>query len=501
MDRLNDDELTVLLFCDRGTKGLGGPTRADDVTDGIDHDYVSFALNVGDPPDTDLGGGTYGFGKAVFFSLSRAWSILVHTHCVAETGVESRMIGMALGSGFSRDGLQYTGRHWWGVQSEEIVRPLLGPDADQLAAALSLPPFAPGETGTTVAVIAPELGDRTDEAAMEWIVQAMQWHLWPKMLSDAAGVRPMELSASIHGRPLEVASPSEHPVLKQFVRVFERIDTGTQITYSRQPIGRLNIESTFAPPPEIDLVGAELGFGGGVRHTCLLRHPRLVVTYQPGPPTPDGNVWYAGTFLAETSQDETFAAAEPPTHDAWNFGHLPRNKRGIVRRALEEIAKSMTLHATPAGAGETGVGRAEGLAGISRALGALLAPAPADAAGPGGGSPRGTRPRSPIATVGAPRWSELDGRSVLVQAFEVSAARRVTVESRLTVTLWGGGSPGRDEPAPTVLGWQTPNGELLRDRRVTVEPGESGRWELIVVPVPESVTNIRVREAKGGGDA
>ena len=60
----------MLFVTDRGTEGLGGPTRADEVHEGESHDYVSFVLNVGEPRDTKLGGGTYGFGKAVFFLAS-----------------------------------------------------------------------------------------------------------------------------------------------------------------------------------------------------------------------------------------------------------------------------------------------------------------------------------------------------------------------------------------------------------------------------------------------
>jgi hypothetical protein len=51
--------IRTLTVSDRGTKGLGGPTRADVARGDEPRDWVSFVLNVGDPPDTKRGGGTY----------------------------------------------------------------------------------------------------------------------------------------------------------------------------------------------------------------------------------------------------------------------------------------------------------------------------------------------------------------------------------------------------------------------------------------------------------
>ena len=59
---LRDDEVTVLTVSDRRTTGLGGPTRSDQAT-GEDPDFVNFIRNVGEPRDTELGGGFDGFGK------------------------------------------------------------------------------------------------------------------------------------------------------------------------------------------------------------------------------------------------------------------------------------------------------------------------------------------------------------------------------------------------------------------------------------------------------
>jgi hypothetical protein len=497
--QLDDPDLRILVVSDRGTRGLGGATRADRVTPDAAHDYVSFVLNVGDPRDQHLGGGTYGFGKAVFFNGSSAWTVLVHTRCRLDDGsLETRLVGIALGAGFTRDGRQFTGRHWWGVHSADaVVEPLVGNEADALAETLGLPSFDGEETGTTIAVVAPSVGDRTPREAMEWVAAAIQWHLWPKMIASANGPAPMEFAVSEDGEPLSIGSPETHPVLRQFVGVHQRLDQGATSTYRRQAIGRINLESTFAPPPPIDAVGSELGFDHGVRHTCLLRGPQLVVRYQAGPPMPDSRVWYAGVFLADEAWDNAFAIAEPPTHDAWSFRQLDGTSKGVVRRALEDVATAMAAHAAPAVTTEpTSEDHIGGLAEISRSLGSLLAPALGDAAGPnrprGGGGPS----HSPVSLVGTPRWESESGQDVLVQAFDVTASRRVVLESALGIVLWGGGSRAPEEPQPRVLGWRSPDGDVLRDERIAIEPAETGRWELIVTPVPETVTDIKIRRAQ-----
>jgi hypothetical protein len=149
VETLERPDLSVLFVSDRGTTGLGGPTRANEVTEGMPHDYVSFFLNVGDPRDTEYGGGTYGYGKAVFFRRSEASTIVAYTRCTnAEGEVESRLLGCALGRGFALAGCAYTGRHWLGLAAGGgIVDPVVEDAADALAASLGFPPFEDGPRG------------------------------------------------------------------------------------------------------------------------------------------------------------------------------------------------------------------------------------------------------------------------------------------------------------------------------------------------------------------
>ena len=181
----------VLHFSDFGTAGLGGPTRADRVEEGAVRDFVDFARNIGQPPDKDFGGGSFGYGKAAFYIASRARTIVVDTLCEVEGGLERRVIGAALGTNHVQDGLSYTGRHWWGSMVDGVPEPATGTKPAESPDLLGLPTReGRAGLGTTIAVIAPGIAPH-DEASprMRFIADALVWNFWPKMISTPGGVQ------------------------------------------------------------------------------------------------------------------------------------------------------------------------------------------------------------------------------------------------------------------------------------------------------------------------
>ena len=82
---------------------------------GAKRDFVDFVRNIGQPPDKDFGGGSFGYGKAAFYIASAARTILIDTLCRDADGeLERRFIGARLVTTSTMSGRPYTGRHWWG---------------------------------------------------------------------------------------------------------------------------------------------------------------------------------------------------------------------------------------------------------------------------------------------------------------------------------------------------------------------------------------------------
>ncbi|MGW6095165.1 hypothetical protein ACWFRK_12495 [Streptomyces sp. NPDC055157] len=347
-ETLRRGSIQVLAVSDRGTRGLGGPTRADAFES--ERDFVSFIRNIGEPRDNALGGGTYGFGKGIFYLLSKAGTILVHSRCrTPGGGYETRLIGctlwnsyVATGSGGNR---RHTGRHWWGDISGDVVEPLIDQDADAVARRLGLRTFGSEETGTMVVIIDPILDELAPTEAADYLAETITWHLWPKMVSTGGRPADMRFSVTCDGVEYPVPDPRELRPLNMFVAAFEKMTgpDGSKLNCNRPKryLGRLGLEKRIMPPLEPSRASRMVDIEELVHHVCLMRPAELVVTYRPGPKPPSMNQGYAGVFRADETMDEIYAKAEPPTHDAWNPQSLERPESTFVQTTFRRIAEAL----------------------------------------------------------------------------------------------------------------------------------------------------------------
>ncbi|MFF3915025.1 hypothetical protein ACFYZB_16280 [Streptomyces sp. NPDC001852] len=348
-ETLRRGSIRVLAVSDRGTRGLGGPTRADDAV-GPDRDFVSFIRNIGEPRDTALGGGTYGFGKGIFYLLSKPGTVLVHSRCRApHGGYETRLIGCTLWKSYvalaDRGERRYTGRHWWGDTSGSVVEPLVGEAAETTAQRLGLKAFGPRETGTTVVVIDPSLDELEAPQAADYLCDTIAWHLWPKMISTADRPAAMHFSVTCDGVPHPVPDPRSTRPLNMFVVAYEEMagPKGTDLECQRpkRHLGRLGVVKRIMPPLEATRASRMLDIEDLIHHVCLMRPAELVVTYHPGPKPPSTNQGYAGVFRADEAMDDVYAKAEPPTHDAWNPQSLERPESTFVQTTFRRINEAL----------------------------------------------------------------------------------------------------------------------------------------------------------------
>jgi hypothetical protein len=518
-------ELRVLAVVDRGTKGLGGPTRADQVAETV-RDWVSFVLNVGEKRDTAHGGGTYGYGKAVLYRLSKVGTILVHSR-VRNTGggLESRLIGIALGSSFSTSdpvgGRPFTGRHWWGRVQGDHVEPLVAEEADVVARSLGLPAFAGEETGTTLVVVDPDLDDfDDDESAARHLADTIAWQLWPIMLPERGEDRLVP-HVRVRGVAVPVPDPATTHPLKMFVTAHRRLSRpGATTLVCKRPqraLGRFAVSKSVVTPldeQEQTQAAAYAGVPGDPHHVCLMRSPELVVKYYEGPKPFSTNLAYAGVFRAVDELDEVLAASEPPTHDNWVHEQLTGVDKTYVRmifqRMKEELGEFKRAAVTQTAAAAVPLGAA------SNFLGGLVAAAlqeplnlgggTATSGGAAGGGARtgGNAGRSvsvarvgrvDVRHVGTPSVREHAGEVVVVQRVALTGEGRVELSAVLKVAT----ADGREDEPPTGAEQPSVHSWHLDDRvsdgpRCDVDaPAELELW---VRPARDTMTDVLVTAGK-----
>lgn len=549
----------VLAVTDRGTRGLGGPTRADDAV-GPERDFVSFIRNIGEPRDTALGGGTYGFGKGIFYLLSESGTVLVHSRCrTPQGGYQTRLIGCTLWKSYVTEGgdgkRRYTGRHWWGDTSGDVVEPLVGPAADTVVQRLGLRAFGPEETGTTVVVVDPGLDGLEPAEAADYLAETVAWHLWPKMISPKDKDPAMRFSVTCDGVDHPVPDPRSTRPLNMFVAAYETM-TGPEgsdlaCLKPKQHLGRLGLVKRIMPPLEPTRASRMLGMEDLVHHVCLMRPAELVVTYYPGPKPPSVNQGYAGVFRADEAMDEVYAKAEPPTHDAWHPQSLDRPQSTFVRTTFQRIGEALnnllSLTGTArSGASAVALGAASsffsGLVGGAWGIGGATAYSKPNgtaqrASTPKEGSHRsavgrpaarstssghqeghaggtagsgtygesygsedggtGTVRRRPrVQYVGEPYYEDRGDDELLVQDFRlpVDGPQRVRID--LAVTLPGTGGRETDPPIgasmPVLVGWEDDAGRLHTDGACVIEGGEAV-WRALVRPAPDTMTEIGIK--------
>ncbi|MEV0135414.1 hypothetical protein AB0H83_44070 [Dactylosporangium sp. NPDC050688] len=515
----------TLTVSDRGTKGLGGPTRADTARGGNPRDWVSFVLNVGDPPDTSRGGGTYGYGKGVFYQISRTGTVIVHTRTVEPEGPQTRLIGICLGESVElpgKDGERrpYTGRHWWGRVEGTYVEPLVDGAAESVAAALGLRPFDGDDTGTDIVIIDPDFGDDSDATTARYLADSIAWNLWPIMLRSRGEVRLLP-ETYLGGSPIAVPVPEQSRDLKMFVAAYERMTADAEGVDTlncgnpKKTLGRLVIERQLALPHETPPAAQDLGVPDAPHHVCLLRSPELVVKYHIGPEPASGALAYAGVFKASDELDRTYARAEPPTHDDWVFAQLEGKERTFVRTTFVRIKEKLAEFTRPAPV-KADPERAP-LGAASNLLGSLVAAAggsgsgvlarPTGGTGTGDGNAAGRTARAILKLEGSPRFEEDPDGPLLVQRLVVRADAPVTVEGTVSVTVADGTreqEPPGDSGQPRIIGWRIA-GRTTNEERLTLPAAPTDvDVELLVRPVPDTVTQIEAGLARtvrtAGGD-
>ncbi|MDN5896547.1 MAG: hypothetical protein L0H93_21315 [Nocardioides sp.] len=516
-ESLNKAEVWALEIADRGTKGLGGPVR-NDVAVRPDQvtDFADLIFTLGAPRDVNLGAGTYGFGKTVAYRASACGTVLFWSRSREEHGIEDRVIGSAFGPAFDRDGLVYTGRHWWGTTAEDRIEPIRGQDADALANSVFDQGFDEGETGTSMLVLDPDLGIGSPQETADSIAAAALWHLWPKMVEAGAGRTQMLVETLLNGEAVSPVTPRDHSLFAGFSDCLHQVrsvqsggsytplfNTSTHEVWLGKPrtlLGHLAL-TRYPFRAEASLEDDIAVFPGPAHHVALMRHDaELVVKYVQGEALNSPGFQWAGVFKPVADTDNSFAEAEPPAHDDWcPAAIVDKTKRRQVNVALREIKSLVADFLGPVniGAANQATGRsvaalADELAGL---MGGVHGPAPVrPPSKPGAG---GSTSRRASATV-RKTWSGpiANGRRLMALQVAVDGSTQ-PVRVRVDAGVGVEGAMDHDESRVAVLGW-VPGGEVpdLTVEPVTTEPELiKGQPQWVLVDADSQVSidvNLRV---------
>lgn len=504
-------QMRVLVISDEGTRGLGGPIRADvSGKSGERRDFVDFVRNLGRSTSKGLEGGTYGLGKGVLYRASQVGLCLVYSQAQYNGVIEPRLIGVSGGDGDYDDGKsRYTGRNWWGVPGADgIVDPLVGQEARNLAQRLGMRIPRSEGTGTSIMVIAPDfLGVKSGAERVSAIADAALKWAWPHALDIGKGPN-IRFRFSADGIEIAGPRPLDHPIYREFATAY--IEGRRRIL---DPDHEGNWQTTFTPISSkrpkryLGLLTHRLSHdptatGSELENSvALLRDPRMVVKYLSVAAPPKGVPIY-GVFISAPDMNNKFAESEPVTHDDWVYRQaaVEKNAPNPVRIALDNIRETFRNLSVKGAVAGDGV-HSKGASRVAAALGGLLAgfsgsgaevqPAASSSAN---GSKRARK--ASVRLVTSASLDLLDGEIVAKYTFALTGGRpgnalAVRVAARVVTESGGNESDGPiGAELPRFIGWLSASGTLSSQEVLTVTaPYEE---EITAVFTQPADTAIRV---------
>lgn len=511
--------LRVLVVADEGTRGLGGPIRADVALDGERGDFVDFVRNIGRSETKGLDGGTYGLGKGVFFQASKVGVCLIYTQTRYQGSVQSRFIAMSMGDrDYSVAGKRFTGRNWWGFPTEsgDLVDPVTGQQAWEIANTLGMPILGWEQTGTTIMILAPQLSAETRAADLRGALRDafLKW-TWPRLQPDHNP--PIKVTIRGLDGQEESVLASHDEDLNAFRAAYRladdpnarehAMDRRRTIESGKHRLGTLAVR--IVPAAEEEAADDDMA-----NHIALLRDPRQVVKYLSVPRLPDGSR-VQGVFIADPEQDKLFAMSEPATHDDWvpSKTQGAKGSRNYVRITLTKIVqriKDLGFELRPPEAAAPSTPGATRLSGMLGDFVTGFSGSGAEKQRPKASkSSKGGTPakRLRVAYPADPELALDDGRLVTRVPFEIAAAPSTTgdavVEVTATVVTDGGGAEGEPPTGaelPSLLWWDL-DGRRVNDPSLSFDPVRGLRGTAVVSQPQDTEikVEVRVKEATDAG--
>lgn len=417
-EALSTGGISSVEISDRGTVGLGGPVRNDRAIpqDSVTH-FIDLIFNIGATKSDLTSGGTYGFGKSIAYMVSEVGAIIVWSRCATDRGPEDRLIASAIGDVFELDDFRYTGRHWWGRTVDGRPEPIVGPAARELGDRLFAKTFGADELGTSILILAPDLGAPGPEDDAAVLTEAVLWNLWPKLLPDESGMYPMKIRVEVDGVDHPIPDPSIHPILSgpvSCLQAVRAVQSGAPRPHSLFAVEVTEVKRYNELLGHVALTKYPIASGAASGLTnshavTLMRHgAELVVRKIERAPLTEPGFQWAGVFKPVGALDPTFARSEPPAHDDWSPTSLQdKIQRSQVKLAMQRIQEAADKFVEPYASTRTATSTTSA-AGVGDMLAGLMAGSSGSAPSRAGGAgrPGGTRSSKASAQLGAPQWTD-----------------------------------------------------------------------------------------------
>ncbi len=254
-----------LEITDTNTVGLTGYPGVTSKKDTKQH-FSKFVYETGNDKGEDSNaGGSYGYGKAAFYSFSKLRTICVYSRIRSdsserrETIYQSRFIVITTDERITDSVID---RCWWGREETNIdsaatyAAPILNEQADNIAVSIGLKKFEDNETGTKLLILdaGVDHSDKTEQE-IKTIDQIfindlpryiVHWY-WPKIVT-----KEINFFLEYKGKPIPIDDPHEIYPYSEFIIAYE----DGCLNYSDRRIQEATgyKRSTFNKP------SAELGF-------------------------------------------------------------------------------------------------------------------------------------------------------------------------------------------------------------------------------------------------
>jgi len=389
--RIKDNDPVLLVLSDKGTTGLSGPVRRNDPqwnNFSGRKNFENLVYQLGHNHGASGAGGSYGFGKSIYYYLSTAGLVMYYSRSREGERLAFSMISAKEKKASSAS----TGISWWGDvykhKGLEYAAPIedsgkIGNILDQMG--LSKKRFSKNETGTLICIVAPDLQllmsaeddyfpdseemELTTKDMIEKVRQmvhdaVVRWY-WPRLtVTDENSPGGKILPLRFFNGKKEVLLPQKYKGLSELLKAAEKSNNGIA-SNDNSPIKTVPIRhhygSAFLGTVAFQIIEMESN-ETHLNHIAMIRAPRMVVFEMPVQMKPEksvaavflvnsGAMVYAGSYSEEEQRlDDAFKDCESATHSEWNYHDFPPEKnwfKAYVKTVKEKAAKTVNQALNP----------------------------------------------------------------------------------------------------------------------------------------------------------